>query len=215
MGGATRVLDTNDRTSEVLFGLIMVLTFTGSLSIADSGRDDVRAMLIGALGCNLAWGIIDGIFYLMAVFAEKSQGLRTFHAARKSTSTGKANAIVAEALPPVVASVMTQEELQSIHQRLLKLPEPPARARLSKQDWLGALGVCLLVFVSTFPVTIPFIFVEHLARAMRISNAIAVAMLFITGIAYGRLTGHRPWLVGMGMVAVGVIIVAMTIALGG
>jgi hypothetical protein len=33
----------------------MVLTFTGSLSVADAGRADVRAMLIGALGCNLAW----------------------------------------------------------------------------------------------------------------------------------------------------------------
>lgn len=215
MGGATRVLDTNDRTSEVLFGLIMVLTFTGSLSIADSGRDDVRTMLIGALGCNLAWGIIDGIFYLMAVFAEKSQALRTFHAARKSTDTREANLIVAEALPKIVASVMTQDELQSIHQRLIKLPEPPTRARLSKQDWLGALGVCLLVFVSTFPVAVPFIFVERLALAMRISNTIAVAMLFFTGLAYGRHTGHRPWLVGAGMVVVGIVIVAMTIALGG
>jgi len=51
-----RVLEPNERISEVLFGLIMVLTFTGSLSVAESGRDDVRAMLIGALGCNLAWG---------------------------------------------------------------------------------------------------------------------------------------------------------------
>ena len=70
-----RVLDPIDRVSEVLFGLIMVLTFTGSLSVAEAGRDDVRAMLIGALGCNLAWGIIDGILYLMGCLAEKGQGL--------------------------------------------------------------------------------------------------------------------------------------------
>jgi hypothetical protein len=55
-----RVLDPIDRISEILFGLIMVLTFTGSLGVAEAGRDDVRTMLIGALGCNLAWGIIDG-----------------------------------------------------------------------------------------------------------------------------------------------------------
>ena len=36
------VLDPIDRVSEILFGLIMVLTFTGSLSVAESGRDDVR-----------------------------------------------------------------------------------------------------------------------------------------------------------------------------
>src|SRR5204862_345440 len=60
-----RVLDPIDRVSEVLFGLIMVLTFTGALSVAEAGREDVRTMLIGALGCNLAWGIIDGVLYLM------------------------------------------------------------------------------------------------------------------------------------------------------
>ena len=54
-----RVLEPIERVSEVLFGLIMVLTFTGSLSVAEAGREDVRTMLIGALGCNLAWGIID------------------------------------------------------------------------------------------------------------------------------------------------------------
>jgi hypothetical protein len=75
-----RVLEPIERVSEVLFGLIMVLTFTGSLSVAESGRDDVRTMLIGALGCNIAWGIIDGIFYLMGSLAEKGRGLIAFRA---------------------------------------------------------------------------------------------------------------------------------------
>ena len=66
-----RVLDPIDRISEVLFGLIMVLTFTGSLSVAESGRDDVRTMLIGALGCNLAWGIIDAMLYLDGLPGQK------------------------------------------------------------------------------------------------------------------------------------------------
>ena len=38
----SRVLEPIERVSEVLFGLIMVLTFTGSLSVADAGRDDVH-----------------------------------------------------------------------------------------------------------------------------------------------------------------------------
>ena len=67
-----RVLEPSERTAEVLFGLIMVLTFTGSLSVAEAGRTDIRAMLIGALGCNLAWGIIDGVLYLLNTFAEES-----------------------------------------------------------------------------------------------------------------------------------------------
>ncbi len=58
---STRLLEPSERIAEVLFGLIMVLTFTGSLSVAEAGRDDVRTMLIGALGCNIAWGVIDGV----------------------------------------------------------------------------------------------------------------------------------------------------------
>ena len=73
-----RVLEPIDRVSEGLFGLIMVLTFTGSLSVAEAGRSEVRTMLIGALGCNLAWGIIDGVLYLMGCMAEKGRACSPF-----------------------------------------------------------------------------------------------------------------------------------------
>src|SRR6476646_9384609 len=157
---AKRVLEPIDRVSEVLFGLIMVLTFTGSLSVAEAGRDDVRTMLIGALGCNLAWGIIDGVLYLMGCLAEKGRGLLTFRAVRKATDPKEAQRVIAEALPSVVAGVLTPAELAAMHQRLKQLPEPLERARLSRDDWRGALGVCLLVFVYTFPVVIPFRFMR-------------------------------------------------------
>src|SRR6188508_2080239 len=92
-----RVLDPIDRVSEVLFGLIMVLTFTGSLSVAESGREDVRAMLIGALGCNLAWGIIDAVLFLMGSLAEKGRGLTTLQAVRKATDSQHAQRLIADA----------------------------------------------------------------------------------------------------------------------
>ena len=210
-----RVLDPIDRVSEVLFGLIMVLTFTGSLSVAEAGRDDVRAMLIGALGCNLAWGIIDGILYLMGCLAEKGQGLITFRAVRKATDPKEAQRVIAEALPSVVAGVLTPAELAAMHERLKQLPEPPERARLGRDDWRGAVGVFLLVFVSTFPVVIPFIFMRSAGPALRVSNVVAIVMLFLTGYAFGRLTGRRPWLVGFSMVVLGSILVGLTMALGG
>src|SRR6188508_1235548 len=101
-----RVLDPIDRVSEVLFGLIMVLTFTGSLSVAEAGRDDVRAMLIGALSCNLAWGIIDGVLYLMGCLAEEGRGLLALRAVRKAADPNEAKRLIADALPPVIASVL-------------------------------------------------------------------------------------------------------------
>ena len=87
-----RVLEPIERISEVLFGLIMVLTFTGSISAAESGRSEVRTMLYGALGCNLAWGLIDGIMYLMAQLSERGEAIRTALAVRAASSAEAARA---------------------------------------------------------------------------------------------------------------------------
>src|SRR6476661_4120199 len=114
-----RVLEPIDRVSEVLFGLIMVLTFTGSLSVAESGREDVRTMLIGALGCNLAWGLIDGLLYLMGNLAETGQKIRTYRALRSTAGAEEAQRLIADALPPLIASILQPAELDSMHQRLL------------------------------------------------------------------------------------------------
>ena len=61
-------LDPIERISETLFALIMVLTFTCSFSVAGAGREEVRELLMGALGCNVAWGFIDATLYLMGAF---------------------------------------------------------------------------------------------------------------------------------------------------
>ncbi len=210
-----RVLEPGDRIAEVLFGLIMVLTFTGSLSIAEAGRDDVRAMLIGALGCNVAWGIIDGILYLMGCLAEKGRNLATHLSIRGAADPVQGQRLVAEALPPAIASALEPADLERVRRKLLELPVPAGGARLDGADWRGGLGVFLLVFLSTFPVTIPFIFMRDLAAALRVSNAIAVTMLFLAGFAYGRVVGRAPWLIGLSMVALGGALVALTMALGG
>ena len=210
-----RLLDPIDRVSEVLFGLIMVLTFTGSLSVAESGREDVRAMLIGALGCNVAWGIIDGLLYLMGCLAEKGRGLSTLHAVRKAAEPQQAQRHIADALPSVVASVLEPADLEKMYRRLIQLPAPPTAARLSQEDLIGSLGVFVLVFLSTFPVAIPFIFMEEVGPALRASNAIAIVMLFVLGYMFGRMTGRHAWLFGIAMVVIGCALVGMTMALGG
>ena len=193
-----RVLSPEERVSEVLFGLIMVITFTGSLSIAEAGRDDVRTMIIGAVGCNVAWGIIDSVFYLLGCLAERSRSALTLRALRGATHSAAAQQVLVEA----------------IQQRVRTLPQTDS-AGLTRSDAAGALGVFLLVFVTTFPVTIPFIFVHEISVAMRISNAIAVSMLLVAGAVYGRAIGRPAWAFSVGMAALGGVLVALTIALGG
>ena len=139
----------------------------------------------------------------------------TYLAVRRATDPHKAQRLIADALPPVVASILEPADLETMRRRLMQLPAPPERAHLSKDDWLGSIGVFFIVFVSTFPVVIPFIVMQSVGPALRVSNAIAIVMLFLTGYTFGTITGRHPWLVGIAMVVLGSILVGMTIALGG
>jgi VIT1/CCC1 family predicted Fe2+/Mn2+ transporter len=172
-------------------------------------------MLVGALGCNIAWGVIDALLYLLGILAEKGRALAALRGVRAATDPVEGQRLVADALPPLVASVLQPSELESMRERLKRLPDPSGSARLSGEDWKGALGIFLLVFTSTLPVVVPFLFVPDAHRALRLSNAVAVAMLFVCGYATGRLTHHHPWATGLGMVLLGAALVAMTMALGG
>src|SRR5215813_7374464 len=113
-----RLLQPHERITEVLFGLIMVLTFTGSLSVADAGRDDVRMMLIGALGCNIAWGIIDGIFYLMDCLSEQARNIRALRTSQGAAPD--AHRAIADALPKMLAETLDPSELESMRQKLAR-----------------------------------------------------------------------------------------------
>ena len=208
-------LEPSERIAEVLFGLIMFLAITGSLRVATAGPDSVHRMLVNALGCNLAWGIIDAVLYCMGRGAEQGRGLIVYHSVRKATDPQKAHRLIADALPPVVASILQPAELESIRQRLKQLPEPPDRVRLRKEDWLAGLWVFLWVVLSMFPLALPFIFMDNAALALRVSNVIAMVMLFGMGYAFGRLTLRNPWSRGIAMVIVGLGLVALTKVFGG
>ena len=210
-----RLLDPIDRFSEILFGLIMVLTFTGSISAAESGREEIRTMLFASIGCNLAWGIVDGVMYLLSCLSERGRGILALRAVKEAATPEAAHKVITDALPPVVASVLTETELESMRQRLSTAFDVPARPWLTKHDFRSALGVLLLVFLSTFPIVLPFIFMTSATRALRVSNLIAIVILFISGYWLGRYTGGRPWLLGISMVVIGVILVGITIAMGG
>jgi VIT1/CCC1 family predicted Fe2+/Mn2+ transporter len=210
-----RLLEPVDRLSEVLFGLIMALTFTGSLSAAESGRQEVRTMLIGALGCNLAWGIVDAVMYLITTMTERARAVRTLREIKTAADPTSAGRTISAALPETVASVMGSQELEELRQRLIGIPEPAGRVRLGRDDFLAALGVCLLVFLSTFPLVIPFIFMREAVVALRVSNAVAIVMLFLIGQSLARYAGTNPWRTGIWLVVLGVLLVGITMFLGG
>jgi len=209
------VLDPMERISETLFGLIMVLTFISSLGVATADNIKIQTMLVGALGCNLAWGIVDGGLYLLARINDQGRHILTLRAIRQAADHEAAQRVIADALPEELASILPPEELELMRQKLQLLPEPSERPRLTRRDWIGALRLCLLSFLSTFPVVVPFIFLSDAKVALQVSYAVAIVMLFCCGYAFGYHSGLRPWAAGLSMVAVGSALVSVVVALGG
>ncbi|QIG97391.1 VIT1/CCC1 transporter family protein [Bradyrhizobium sp. 6(2017)] len=204
-----------ERISETLFGLIMALTFICSLGVATGAGVNVQTLLIGALGCNLAWGIVDGGLYLLARINDRGDKLLTLRAIRQAPNPETARRVIANALSPELVALLPPHQIDLMRQKLLQSPEPPGDRGLTKRDWTGALGLCLLSFLSTFPVVIPFLFLSDARLALRISYAIAIVMLFGCGYVFGVRSGLRPWAAGLAMVAVGSALVGVAVALGG
>jgi hypothetical protein len=208
-----RVLDPIERVSEVIFGLLMALTFTGSLSVATAGREDIRTMMIAALGCNLAWGLADAVMYLVRTVTERTRK-RTLLAELRAADAAAGQRLIAAELPPRLAATAGPDVLEAMRRRLVELPAA-SDSRLGSRDFKGALGVFLLVVLATFPVVIPFTVFQETGFALRVSNALSLGMLFAAGWVLGRHAGGSPWRGGLAMTATGAVLIAAIIALGG
>ena len=72
-----------------------------------------------------------------------------------------------------------------------------------------------LVMVSCIPAAIPFMLIDDARLALRVSNAVLVALLFFTGYWWARYTVGKPWRAGLAFLVIGIALVAAAIALGG
>jgi uncharacterized membrane protein len=209
------VLSPIDRISEILFGLIMVLTFTGTISATHPGKAELRDLLWSALGCNLAWGIIDAMMYLMNIVLSRAYGLSVVKRIRNASDSKLTREIIKEEIPPVVSSLLTDEELDRMGIRLKQLEPPTKRHLLTSLDFMAAIQIFLLVFLCTLPVALPFAWVEDTMTAMRISNGVALFLLFIGGFKLAQYAELPPWITAALYTLVGLVMVSLTMALGG
>jgi hypothetical protein len=209
------VLSPVDRVSELLFGLFMALTFVGAVSVADSGDAQIRAMFIAALGCNLAWGLVDAVMYLVRTVTDRARSLTLIRSVRAAADAEAGRRLVESALSRDAAGLVSPAEIDAIRGRIVALPSVPERPTLKWNDLLASLAIFLIVVASTFPVVLPFVLFDDVGTAKNVSRAIALAMLFFGGLALGRYAGYGSWKVGFMMVGLGTALVVAINALGG
>jgi len=117
-----RVLDPVSRISEIIFGVLMALSFTGALNAATTGREEVRTMMMTALGCNLAWGLVDAVMYLVATMTGRARNLTLLNRVRGAVDPKEAHSSIAEALPAVWAKRSVRTAWRTCAGGLLRSP---------------------------------------------------------------------------------------------
>jgi len=210
-----KVLDPVERLSEILVGLITTLSISGTMSVVAEGTQDVRTMLLSILGCNIAGGIIDATIYLLGLIADRGREHEVRELVRNTRDPEVARAALDEELPPDVADDLRPKDIVAIQDRLVKIPEAAERSVMQWDDFWGAVGVFLIVVLSCVPLIIPFFFMADPLSALRMSNAVAILMLFFVGYYFARYAGYARIKAGFIMVVLGAAMVGTTIALGG
>jgi hypothetical protein len=214
-----RHLDPATSLAEILFGLIMTLTFTlgAGIIIEDEGREGARELLIAIIGCNIAWGIIDAALYIVGELFGRGRLRRLGQMIRGAPTKVEAESLVAGELDEYLSEVTSEPDRKALYARIADnvRSRPRAPNPVTKSDLMGAFWSFWLVFLASLPAAIPFVIFDDARFALRVSNAILLALLFISGYLWARYTVSRPWLVGLCFLVAGIALVLAAIALGG
>jgi hypothetical protein len=208
------VLSPFERGAEIIFGVLMAISVTAAAEITSGGEADTRALMIAALGCNLAWGLIDGVIYLLQLQYERYRIHRMALELRELSAEEAFRRRVAAELPPLVAAGLNADSYRYLRQAVQSYAQPRP-AYWSRQEFAAAGLICALVFASTFPLVLPFMVMQEPYLALRTSHAIAVAMLFILGWRLGRWSGASALGSATLLALVGTILAILCVALGG
>ena len=209
------VLNPVDRVSEALFGLFMALTFVGAVSVTEGPEGQIRSMFAAALGCNLAWGLVDAVMYLIRTVTDRGRLLTLIRTVQADPDAESGRRLIERSISRVAAGLLSPPEIEAVRGRIVALPALPSRPKLKGDDFLAALAIFLIVVASTFPVVLPFLLIEDVAIAKVVSRVLTLTMLFIGGLALGRHAGYGSWKAGLMLAGLGTALVAAVIALGG
>ena len=213
-----RYLDPASRLGEILFGLIMVLTVTLTAGFAvGEGEAGVRELLLAAIGCNVAWGVIDAAMYIMSSVTVRNEKAQLVTAVQHAPDSGTALALVQENLEPELQAWLAPGEGEAFSRSVLPylFNAQVTRTNVTRDDVYGAIACFILVFVSCLPAAVPFFLFSQPHLALRVSNLLLLILLFLVGRKWARYVGLSQLASGSVMLLIGLALVGVAILLGG
>jgi VIT1/CCC1 family predicted Fe2+/Mn2+ transporter len=211
-----RNLDPVDRLGEVLFGLIMALGFTAAVRLGHEEADS-RALFVGILGCNVAWGIVDGAMYVLAALFERGREAQMVREVLGAPDDETARRRVLDHVEGPLAAHATEEDRRAFADCVLRTARRVGdrRVRIHASDLMSGVAVAVIILMATAPMLVPYLLISNPELAVRVSNLVGLAMLFSLGVVWGRRSGAGAVRVGLSMTLIGTALVLVTVALGG
>jgi VIT1/CCC1 family predicted Fe2+/Mn2+ transporter len=205
-----------DRLAEMIFGLVMALGVTGAIRLGAT-RLDSRELFVSVLGCNIAWGIVDGVVIVLMRLFERGRIARVVRNARAAVDEDAAVAAIANEVDSQITGMMTPDERSQFRRLVLSMlgHAHASPVGLQRGDLVQGAAAGLLVILPTLPVVLPYLVFSTPVTAVRVSSAVALVLLFMIGVRWGRIVGGRGWRIGGSLALLGIALVAITIALGG
>ncbi len=213
-----RYLDPSESLLEVLFGLIMSLTLTAGARLLPESQDIDAAGLAAALvGCNVAWGIIDAVFYLLGTRFSRNQRVQFVRRLRATADNSQAFDAIREEFDLEGEPPMREEDRAAFYRSLLQMLRHAgtSRARFLRDDFVAAVLVVLLVTATAIPAALPLLLLDDGYGALRIANILQIFLLFLVGYGWAHHSGASPWRTGITIALLGVGLVLVSVALGG
>ncbi|MGL4649657.1 MAG: VIT1/CCC1 transporter family protein [Caldilineaceae bacterium] len=219
-----RYLDPLDAIVELIYGVLIVMTFTMAVGALDlrlvpeeTVMAQMRSLLLAALGCAIAWGLIDAVVYLMTCVAERNHAAKVLRDVQAAETPAEQAEVVADAMEDQLVTITDEAERQEIYanvaQRLQRVEPDPSWIEL--EDVQGAIAIFLVALVATIPVVLPLLFGSDPFLAMRVSNALSLTILFLAGDWWAKQTGTKPVRTGLVVAALGLFVVTIAIPMGG
>jgi len=212
-----RKLDPADRLGEILFGLIMALAIIGAVRVGEEAVDN-RGLLIAIVGCNLAWALVDAVMYVLVAVFERGRKFRLLREVQRAATDDAALEGIHGELGGALEPLVSPEVLRGFYAEVLKTIRSTGelkRAWVQRDDLLGGVAVALVIMMATLPVVAPYVLIANTTRAVRMSEAVAVGLLFLLGHRWGKIVGANPWALGAALTLIGGILVGLTVLLGG
>jgi hypothetical protein len=216
-----KVLTPADRLSELLCAVLMALCIIAAARIGTWRDGEIfssRAIIFSAVGCNLAWGFIDGLLYIFSGILERGKQAKLVTSFKNGIEESAAKSAIEAELDGTIVDGLDAETRSQLTNMILSglVNASPPSTRMTKDDFRGAIGIFALEFITAFMLVLPFFIFPAFAKfPYFLSNCIGLGMLFGIGCAWGKHTGRKIFISGLTMVLIGLVIFVLTMILGG